>query len=126
MADKRKEGAQVLGQMVSQTMEWFDSPGAQGTVNECVKFSKKLIASLLKDDLTEVKAKDKSQMLAYVGKTLDQVSRLVQFGAGAADSRQEVTLATLLPLLSEEEMAIFDKALARITATGDTPKSELH
>ena len=95
-------------------------------VNECVKMSRKLIASLLSDDLGDVKAKDKSQMLAYVGKTLDQVARLVQFSEGKADTRQEITVASLLPHLSEEELAIFDKALARIEATGASEKSELH
>ena len=121
-------GNKILGEMASQSMEWFDTTGARGTVNECVKFSQKLIQSLMKDNLSEVKTKDKSQMLAYVGKTLDQVARLVQFSAGGADSRQEVTLSSLLPLLSEEEMAIFDKALARLTAPdiGGKPPSELH
>jgi hypothetical protein len=121
-------GAKVLGEMVGQTMEWFDTAGAKGTVNECVQLSQKLVKSLMEDDLTEVRTKDKSQMLAYVGKTLDQVARLVQFSAGGADSRQEVSLASLLPLLSEDEMVIFDRALARLTAvdTGANQQSVRH
>ena len=128
MSQAPGNGNKILGEMVSQSMEWFDTVGARGTVNECVKFSQKLIQSLMTDDLGDVKTKDKSQMLAYVGKTLDQVARLVQFSAGGADSRQEVTLSSLLPLLSEDEMAIFDKALARLTAPaiGAKQPSELH
>jgi aspartyl-tRNA synthetase len=127
MAKSNKEtGDRIAGELVAQTMEWFEGDIAKETVNECVKFSQKLIRSLMGADLTEVKAKDQSQMLAYIGKTLDQVARLVQFGEGKPDSRQEVTLASLLPLLTEDEMAIFDKALARIEATGASEKSELH
>lgn len=126
--DRRENGAKVLGEMVSQTMEWFDAPGAKGTVNECIKLSQKLVKSLMKDSLSDVGVKDKSQMLAYVGKTLDQVARLIQFSQGSPDSRQEVTLANLLPLLNEEEMVIFDRALARLTAPaiGENPPSKLH
>lgn len=126
MARSQSNGDKIAADLVAQTAEWFDAGNAKPMVNECVKMSRKLIASLLSDDLGDVKAKDKSQMLAYVGKTLDQVARLVQFSEGKADTRQEITVASLLPHLSEEELAIFDKALARIEATGASEKSELH
>ena len=119
-------GNKIAADLVAQTAEWFDAENAKPMVNECVAFSRKLISQLMADDLTEVKPKDKSQMLAYVGKTLDQVARFIQFSQGKADSRQEVTVASLLPHFTEEEMAIFDKALARIEATGANAKSGLH
>ena len=126
MNDKRAEGARLAGELVTETMEWFDADNAKPMVNECVKMSRNLIKSLLSEDLSEVKAKDKSQMLAYVGKTLDQVARFIQFSTGAPDQRTEVTVATLLANLSDEEMAVFDKALARIEAIGAKSPSGLH
>ena len=121
-----KNGERIAAELVAATAEWFDAEAAKPMVNECVKMSRKLIDSLIEDDLTEVKPKDKTQMLAYVGKTLDQVARFVQFSAGKPDQRTELSVASLLPHLSEEELAIFDKVLARIEATGDSGKSELH
>lgn len=126
MANPKNNGAKIAADLVAQTAEWFDAANAKPMVNECVKMSRKLIKSLLQSDLEEVRAKDQSQMLAYIGKTLDQVARLVQFSEGKADSRQEITVAQLLPHLSEEELTIFDRALARIEATGANAKSELH
>jgi len=119
-------GAQIAAELVAETMEWFDADNAKPMVNECVQMSRNLIKSLLTDDLTAVKSKDKSQMLAYVGKTLDQVARFIQFSAGKPDQRSEISLSSLLPLLSEEELAVFDKALVRIEAIGASEKSELH
>src|SRR3990167_9417621 len=119
MNDKRAEGARLAGELVAETMEGFDADNAKPMVNECVKMSRNLIKSLLSEDLSEVKAKDKSQMLAYVGKTLDQVARFIQFSTGAPDQRTEVTVATLLANLS-------DKALARIEAIGAKSPSGLH
>ena len=124
--DKRSEGARLAAELVAETMEWFDADNAKPMVNECVKMSRNLIKSLLNENLDEVKAKDKSQMLAYVGKTLDQVARFIQFSAGKPDQRTEVTVATLLANLSDEEMAVFDKVLARIEATGAKTPSALH
>jgi hypothetical protein len=124
--DKRAEGARLAAELVAETMEWFDADNAKPMVNECVKMSRNLIKSLLKENLTDVKAKDKSQMLAYVGKTLDQVARFIQFSAGKPDQRTEVTVATLLANLSDSEMEVFDKALARIEATGAKTPSALH
>ncbi len=124
--DKRAEGARLAGELVAETMEWFDAASAKPMVNECVQMSRNLIKSLLSENLDEVKAKDKSQMLAYVGKTLDQVARFIQFSAGKPDQRTEVTVGTLLSHLSDEEMAVFDKVLARIEATGGKSQSALH
>ena len=124
--DKRAEGARLAAELVAETMEWFDADNAKPMVNECVKMSRNLIKSLLSENLDEVKAKDKSQMLAYVGKTLDQVARFIQFSAGKPDQRTEVTVATLLQNLTDAEMAVFDKVLARIEATGDKSPSALH
>ena len=126
MADKRSEGARLAAELVAETMEWFDADNAKPMVNECVKMSRNLIKSLLSENLDEVKAKDKSQMLAYVGKTLDQVARFIQFSAGKPDQRTEVTVATLLQNLTDAEMAVFDKVLARIEATGAKSPSALH
>ena len=124
--DKRAEGARLAAELVAETMEWFDADNAKPMVNECVKMSRNLIKSLLSENLDEVKAKDKSQMLAYVGKTLDQVARFIQFSAGKPDQRTEVTVATLLQNLTDAEMAVFDKVLARIEATGDKSPSALN
>ena len=124
-----EQGKKIAASMVSSTMEWFDAEQAKQTVNECVKFSKKLVDEVMRRKLKEVKEKDLMQMLAYVGKTLDQVARLTQFSAGAADSRQEVTVSQLLPLLTPTELAVFDAALLRLEtdqATGAPTKSELH
>ena len=116
-------------------MSWFDAVPAKQTVNECVKFARKIVQSLAKEELTEIKAKDKSQMLAYVGKTLDQIARLTQFSEGKPDSRQELTLAALLPFLKDEELTIFNRAVERleqtqtqtqVLVTGDSTKSALH
>lgn len=96
------------------SMQWFDVDPAKQTANECILFAKKLIAALASDDLTEVKTKDKGQLLAYLAKAMDQISRLIQFSQGEADSRQEITLAQLLPHLQEDELAIFDRALERL------------
>jgi hypothetical protein len=124
-------GAQIAQELVADTAEWFDITNAKPMVNECVQMSRKLIQSLLKSNLNDVKAKDQSQMLAYVGKTLDQVGRYIQFSDGKPDSRQEITVASLLPHLSEEELVIFDKALIRmeasqIEAIGDKKPLPLH
>ena len=124
--DKRAEGARLAAELVAETMEWFDADNAKPMVNECVQMSRNLIKSLLSENLDEVKAKDKSQMLAYVGKTLDQVARFIQFSAGKPDQRTEVTVATLLQHLSDDEMIVFDKVIARIEATGAKSPSELH
>mgnify|MGYP001614368764 FL=1 len=126
LTDKRAEGARLAAELVAETMEWFDADNAKPMVNECVKMSRNLIKSLLSENLDEVKAKDKSQMLAYVGKTLDQVARFIQFSAGKPDQRTEVTVATLLSHLSDDEMIVFDKVIARIEATGAKSPSELH
>ena len=124
--DKRAEGARLAAELVAETMEWFDADNAKPMVNECVQMSRNLIKSLLSENLDEVKAKDKSQMLAYVGKTLDQVARFIQFSAGKPDQRTEVTVATLLQHLSDDEMIVFDKVIARIEATGAKSPSDLH
>jgi hypothetical protein len=126
MKTNSQTGAQIAADLVAETMEWFDADNAKPMVNECVKMSRKLIKSLLTTNLTEVKAKDQSQMLAYVGKTLDQVARFIQFSTGKPDQRTEVTVATLLQSLSDEEMVIFDRVLARIEATGAKSQSDLH
>lgn len=131
MEMSKADGDRIAAELVAQTLEWFDADNAKPMVNACVKMSRKLIDSLLTDNLKEVKAKDKTQMLAYVGKTLDQVARFIQFSAGKPDSRAEVTVAALLPLLTEEELAIFNRALTRLesaptVATGVKPQSELH
>lgn len=105
--------------MVADSMGWFDADPAKMTANEGVAFAHKLIKELMRDDLTEVKAKDKGQLLAYLAKAVDQLSRLVQFSQGEADTRTEVTVASLLPHLLPEELDIFDRALARLASTGD-------
>lgn len=129
----KADGDRIAAELVAQTMEWFDADNAKPMVNECVKISRKIVSSLLKDNFDKEKAKDKSQMLAYIGKTLDQVARFIQFSVGKPDSRAEVTVASLLPMLTEEELAIFNVALARMeatsaltVATGEKPKSEMH
>ena len=132
MAYSISDGNKIAAGLVAETAEWFDAENAKPMVNECVKMSRKLIESLLKDNLDKQKPKDKTQMLAYVGKTLDQVARFIQFSAGKADQRTEVSVASLLPLLTEEELLIFNRALARMeasastVATGASEKSELH
>ena len=108
------DGAKALKSMVSSTMEWFDADNAQHTVNECVQFSRNLIKSLMAEDLATVKAKDKSQMLAYIGKTLDQVARLTQFSQGQPDSRPELSIGQFLALLTPDELGVFDLALKRL------------
>lgn len=125
-------GDQIADELVTDAMTWFNADTAKLTVNECILFAQKLVKSLTLDNLKSVKPKDKSQMLAYIGKTLDQIARLTQFTQGKADTRTEVTIANLLPLLSEEEMVIFDKAIARAEGiakaqdTGEVKLSVLH
>ena len=127
---EKKNPSQIAKEMVGQTMDvWFDHTLAKDNVNTAMKVEKKLLAGLLKDDLSAEKPKDKAQMVAYLSKTTDGTARLVQFGAGLADSRAEITLKDLLPLLTDEEFAIFNRALARLStpeATGAGTKSELH
>ena len=125
----KSDGDKIAKSLVSETMAWFEVDPAKHTVNECVKFAKKLVAELMADDLKEVKPKDKGQLLAYVGKSLDQIARLVQFSAGQPDSRQEVSVADLLPLLSEEEFQIFQRAIDRVKespAIGAPKLSQMH
>ena len=110
----RAKSKQIGDELASDMMTWFSASVSKDTVNECLQFAQKLVRSLMNDNLNEVKSKDKSQMLAYVGKTLDQIARLTQFSQGQPDSRQAVTVDTLLPLLTDDELAIFTRALARL------------
>lgn len=129
MAD-RAFGDKVMQKMVESTsMGWFDGDTAKYTVKQCLQFSKKLIDSLMDDNLKEMGVKDKGQTLAYIGKMLDQIARLTNFSEGKADSRQELTVASLLPLLNDDELAIFNRAVERLEAaqaTGAKPPSQLH
>ena len=114
MAQTKSDGDKIAKSLVAESMAWFEADPAKHTVNECVQFSRKLISQLMTEDLTQIKAKDKSQMLAYLGKTLDQVARLIQFSAGQPDTRAEITIASLLPLLNDDEIAIFNRAIERL------------
>lgn len=105
--------------MVGETMGWFERDIAQENVNACTKLETKIINSLLNENMAEIKAKDKTQMLAYTTKSKDQNARLIQFSQGAPDSRKEITVGQLLPALTPEELTIFDGVLARLE--GKTP-----
>ena len=122
--NNKADGDRISKELVADSMKWFEAESAKLTVNECIKFAKKMIDQLMKDDLTKVKAKDKSQMMAYLGKTLDQIARLVQFSAGQPDTRTEITIGSLLPLLNDEELAIFNRAIERLEQGQGTGASE--
>ena len=114
-----ENGQKIAGRLVGATMDWLDMDAAKNTVNECLKFAKKTIETLNLANLDEVKPKDLSQMIAYTVKALDEAARLVQFGQGQPDSRAEVTIGQLLPLLTQDELAIFDAAMERLSGFGD-------
>ena len=125
----KADGDRIAKALVADSMAWFEAEPAKLTVNQCIQFARKMIDQLMKDDLTKVKAKDKSQMMAYLGKTLDQIARLVQFSAGQPDTRTEITIASLLPLLNDEELAIFNRAIERLEqgpAIGVSTPSQLN
>ena len=122
-------GKKIAASMVASTMEWLDADTAKLTVNECLQFVKKATRALNQADLSEMKPKDISQMVAYAVKYLDEAARLVQFSQGAPDSRQEVTIGQLFPLLTAEEVAVLAPALQRLQNAQDTgavKQSELH
>ena len=99
--------------MVGETMGWFERDIAQENVNACTKLEAKILNSLMNENLSEVKAKDKTQMLAYTTKSKDQNARLVQFSQGEPDSRKEISIGQFLRLLTPAELEIFDGVLAR-------------
>ena len=109
----KADGDRIAKELVSESMKWFETDLAKLTVNQGITFLKKLIDQLMQNDLSKVKAKDQSQMAAYIGKLIDQIARLVQFSAGQPDTRTEITIASLLPHLNDEEFAIFNRAIER-------------
>ena len=120
MFNKVSEGDRLAKMLVE--MSWFNADPAKENVNECTLVEQKIIKQMGQADLTAVKPKDLGQMLAYVTKAKDVNARLVQFSAGAPDSRTEMVLDDILPLLSNEELAIVSAAFQRIKntqATGD-------
>jgi len=116
----KEQGDRLQKAMMAGTMEWFKADVAKDNVNECTEVEQKIVRQIAKADLSELKAKDLGQTLAYVTKAKDQNARLIQFSAGAADTRTELSLDAILPLLSNEEFAIFQAALVRLQAVQAT------
>lgn len=115
-----EKGDKIAKSMAAGTLDWFDVEPAKLTANQCLKVVNNLIQSMLKDNFDDEKPKDKGQTGAYLIKMMDVLGRFIQFSQGQADSRKEVTVADLLPHLSSEELAIFDRALARLEQAADT------
>ena len=120
--------AKIAKDMVGETMNWFDREGSKQNVNKCTLAEAKLLDSILKDNLDEVKPKDKMQMVAYASKSKDENARLIQFSEGQADSRKELTISQIAPYLTPDELTILSKAADRydeMMATSAGNKSPL-
>ena len=123
------DGRKIATNIVATTMEWLDVETAKHTVNECLAFARKATRILNEADLSEMKPKDISQMIAYTVKALDEAARLTQYSQGPAENRSELTIGQLFAVLTNEEIAALKPALQRLQSgpdTGELTRSQLH
>jgi len=109
-------GDQVIDNAMADATGWLQAGEAKKAVNSGITALKRAAEELAHADFASMKPEIAARTAAYLAKMIDEVSRLIEFAAGKADSRPEVTVSAFLLELTDEELAFFDKALARIEA----------
>ena len=110
---RRANGEDYGGKVLRGAMDdvggtTIDADTASEAIQAALESLKKQ-ALLLKDaDYSKLDPKSLSQTLAYTAKMVDEVTRLLEFAQGRADSRPDLGLQSFLEVLSDEQVRILE------------------
>jgi hypothetical protein len=111
-------GDKVIENAVQEAAGWMKTGEATKAVNSAIEALRRVSEYLAQVDFAGMKPEVAARTGAYLAKMVDEIARLVEFSQGKADSRPEIGLRDLLPVLTDEQFKELTRWVDEAKAAG--------